>query len=113
MEKVHEFDLNKINKGAVPDLVAHEMEKIMANINDINVPADKPRKLIVEISIHPNGDRSGATTEVQVSSKLPGFKPHKGSLHFDLRNNRLKAFSSEIHQMGMFDDAKKEDTTAE
>jgi hypothetical protein len=72
MIKLHQIDM-----GAVEELFAREMAKVVENIHDLNTRADAVRGLTITMKIKPSKeDRGLAVLEIVVTSKLAPHMPH-------------------------------------
>ncbi len=56
--------------GAIKERVDYEMTRVMDNIQDINVPAQKSRKLVIELEFLPDENRLKMAVGATVKSKL-------------------------------------------
>lgn len=56
--------------GGIKERVDYEMSRVMDNIQDINVPATKPRKLVIELEFKPDEYRQRMAVAATVKSKL-------------------------------------------
>lgn len=70
--------LETVAGGAVPELFQHELEKVLANIRDVNTMAKKPRSITVVVSFRAKEDRQGNRRQldvaVDVTSRLAPVK---------------------------------------
>jgi len=64
------FTLSDLRDGAVEERFQLELEKVLANILDLNVTADKPRSITINVAFKPSVDRRSAAVSVTTSSKL-------------------------------------------
>lgn len=58
--------LDNVGGGAAPELFQHELEKVLANIRDVNTPAKKARTITLSIAFLPKEDRQGNRREMDV-----------------------------------------------
>lgn len=103
MEEYEQLKLTNINNGAVEDLFNEELDKVMRNVNDLNVNPDAIREIRITLKIKPSKDRLTATTELAVSSRLAANVSQEGSIFFSFRENKPKAFANNYKQMTMED----------
>lgn len=72
--------MNKVNLetfagGALQEKFNDAMEKVLANLTDVNTPWKNKRKIIVEVTFEQNEDRDDSTVNVSVVPKLAPVKP--------------------------------------
>lgn len=99
-EAYKEVNLQTINNGAAAELFQAELQKVLANINDINVNSEKPREIALIFKFTPTKDRSSVTVKVQAKSKLETIAVHEGSMFLSPQNG-TKAFVTNPQQMAM------------
>lgn len=61
--------------GALQEKFDDAMEKVLANLTDVNTPWKNKRKIIVEVTFEQNEDRDDSTVNVSVVPKLAPVKP--------------------------------------
>lgn len=66
--------------GAILDIADNELEKVMANINDINTDPKKRRTIDIKLVFQPNQDRSKIAMTAQVKSKIEPLVPTETTL---------------------------------
>ena len=100
-----ELTLFTICKGGVPEAFAIEMAKVIANWADPSIPATKPRKIVMEFTILPFPDRSGATTKMTkceaVLAKLDTSEL-SGTIFLAKRDGKYAAFTRDLRQELLF-----------
>lgn len=101
-----ELKLENLNNGAVNDLFNQELDRVLRNIHDLNVPANSMREIHIVVKIKPTEDRQSAMTMLQVYSVLPKNAAHGSHVALSFRDNKARALVSNERQMTM-DDAKK------
>lgn len=69
-EKLFNFDLSKIADGAAQEKFTAELEKVAANILDLNTEAKTKRKISLDITFIPNDKRDAVDVDVQIKSKM-------------------------------------------
>lgn len=89
-----ELDLNTIAGGSIPPRFKVELEKVMANIADLNTGAKKKRKITIEVTIEPDDERQLGHCWVHVKSKLAELKPCSTPLFFARSGNKLTAIEN-------------------
>lgn len=99
-----ELNLLTICKGAVPEIFAHEMAKVIANIADPNTSATKPRKVSMEFTFTPFPDRSGASVALTCKATLGALDASgvTGSIYLAKRDGKYSAFSRDLRQEMLF-----------
>jgi hypothetical protein len=105
-----ELTLLTICKGAVPEIFAHELMKVVANIADPNTSATKPRKVTMEFVIQPFPDRSGASVSLTCKATLGSLDASgvTGSIYLAKRDGKYTAFSRDLRQEMLFSGEEEE-----
>jgi len=96
--EVKSVGLETINNGAAVELFNEELNKVLANINDISVDAKSVREIKLTFKIHPTDDRLSASVTIEAQSKLASITKHSGSMFLTTQHNKLKAFVTNPHQ---------------
>src|SRR5262249_28958580 len=93
-----------ICKGAVPEIFAHELAKVISNIADPNTSATKPRKVTMEFTFAPFPDRSGASVALSCKATLGALDASgvTGSIYLAKREGKYAAFSRDLRQEMLF-----------
>lgn len=99
-----ELTLLTICKGAVPEIFAHEMQKVISNIADPNTSAAKQRKVTMEFTFTPFPDRSGASVSLSCKATLGALDASgvTGSIYLAKREGKFAAFSRDLRQEMLF-----------
>lgn len=99
-----ELTLLTICKGAVPEIFAHEMQKVITNMADPNTSATKPRKVTMEFTFTPFPDRSGASVSLSCKATLGALDASgvTGSIYLAKREGKYAAFSRDLRQEMLF-----------
>jgi len=99
-----ELTLLTICKGAVPEIFAHEMAKVIANIADPNTSATKPRSVQLTFTVVPFPDRSGASVSLICKATLGALDASgvSGSIYIAKRDGKYAAFSRDLRQEMLF-----------
>ena len=99
-----ELTLLTICKGAVPEIFAHEMGKIIANMADPNTAPTKPRKITMEFTFLPFPDRSGASVSLSCKATLGALDASgvTGAIYLAKRDGKYAAFSRDLRQEMLF-----------
>lgn len=99
-----EITLETVQGGIIIDLFNEQLEKVMANIADDNMPVDAVRKIKIVLAIKPDKTRSIATTKVSVSSELPAGRPYDGMCFLAPgEGGKLKACEDDYRQKELED----------
>lgn len=102
-----------LNGGAIPELFAYELNRVMANIDDHNTSPDQKRKITIEVEFKPNESREQIETSIAVKSKLNAVKKSVAITYAVRdRSGKLVAYNHEYKQPSLFPEpqaAKPED----
>lgn len=100
----HEVSLLTICKGAVPEIFAHELAKVIANIADPNTSASKPRTVQMTFTVMPYPDRSGGSVSLTCKATLGSLDASSvtGSIYIAKRDGKYSAFSRDLRQEMLF-----------
>ena len=96
--------LANIADKAANELFAHELKKVMENIDDPNTEAIGARKLVLTFTFDPDHDRHEIRTTVEVKSKLMGVKGCTRTTFLGKRNGEPTLYGQDTKQINMFDD---------
>jgi hypothetical protein len=88
------IDLSTIGDGAAGELFNEELSKVLANIEDVNTLATKPRTITLTITFTPDLDRE--TAEVIIASKtgLVAITPARSKITVSRDKGKLAAFEA-------------------
>ena len=98
MEGMRGLTLASINNGALEEMFQREMKEVLKNVDDVNTEPKKPRKITLEISIIPNGERNMGIIELAAKSALVPVKSVGSSVIFRNNGRNLEAFEPDFHQ---------------
>lgn len=70
----------EINNGEIINKVNYELERVVANINDINTDPLKPREINIKITLRGNESRTQILAVAQVTSKIQNTKKIEATL---------------------------------
>jgi len=102
-EEVVPIDLTTVNDGAMMEGFGIELQKVLANIADINTPATATRSVTLTLILKPHSDRVVIESEVKCSSKIADIETHKAKIYLGMTEKRdLIAFASDPRQMILF-----------
>ena len=96
--------LESISGGAVPEMFALELERVLRNIHDPNFPAEAVRELRVVVKIKPDADRHRLAVSSQVATKLPPRQAASGQAFTGQRGGRVVAVTYDPRQSDLFRD---------
>lgn len=83
MEEV--VTLASIGNGACLELFQVALQRVIANIGDVQTSSKARREINIKVIITPDEDRNIGFTAIQVTSKLAHAKPVSGTLYFGHR----------------------------
>jgi len=101
--ELEKLNLDNICNGAAKELFERELEKVMENIDDPNIPAQKERKINLEFSFKPTEGKEYLGIEMRCNSKLVSVASVPWGAHLSCDNGKLGAFCSKQTQPTMFD----------
>lgn len=96
------LSIANVCSGAVAELFQRELDRVLANIADVNTPADKTRKIQLTFVIHPYEDRAGAEIEFGCTSQLAPVERVEGRIFIGRRDGKLVAVPHDPRQPGLF-----------
>jgi hypothetical protein len=96
--KYVQVNLSNIGNGVANELFQHELEKVLANIDDVNSSPTDVRKITLEVLIKPSQNREMGEVKVKCFSKLAGIKPAVSSLFFFKNRGKPAAFRQDVRQ---------------
>ena len=80
MAKEIKKSILEAGRNKIMELADYELEKVLANINDINTDSKKKRKINIELTFAPSEDRKQIVMTSQVKSKVEPTKPTETTL---------------------------------
>jgi hypothetical protein len=92
-----------IGKGVLMELFDRELERVMADILDLNSEAEAKRSIQIKIGINPDKDRGFGACTIEVSSLLGKPKPVGSLMYFGRKNGKFIAVENQPEQSEMFD----------
>lgn len=95
--------LDTLAGGALPELFAAELARILANIADPNTDASAKRTVTITVSLKPNRGRDVLDVALSCSSKLAGIMTVETQLFMGKHQGRLIAVESDPRQSNLFD----------
>lgn len=96
--------LGTIAGGALEQLFGAEMDRVMANIADINTDPNAKRTITMSVEITPEGvKRDTAKVSVKCNSKLAGIMKVNTQFFMGKQGGKLVAVENDINQGSLFD----------
>ncbi|WP_425152859.1 hypothetical protein [Candidatus Palauibacter sp.] len=105
------LDLGSISGGAIPEMFACELEQVLKNIHDPNVPAEAVRELHVVVKIKPDADRHRLAISSHVTKKLPPRQAASGQAFTGERGGHVVAVTYDPRQSDLFRDDREAGVT--
>jgi hypothetical protein len=99
--------LNNVACGQAPDLFERELQRVLANIADDDMPATAVRTITLEFKFRPENDRSAIITTVNAKAKLAEASGVAGLMYAVNDNGELKASNSNPKQFSLADELKR------
>lgn len=99
----HGVTLDTIGGGALSELFAEELARILANIADPNTDPAAKRSMTIVVRFKPNRDRDVADVALTCSSKLAGIMTVSTQLFMGRQDGKLIAVESDPRQSNLFD----------
>lgn len=96
--QLREVTIQGLGGGVIPELFQDELEKVLADIDNPNKPADKIRRITLTIEFKPTENRQSAMVIVRAKSTLPETKPAMSPVHLAKEGKRLVAFGANPNQ---------------
>ncbi len=88
--------------GALPELLAHEIEAVARNIEDLNTAAEKPRRITIELDFVPIENRHDVTVRCQMRHRIVPVKRIEGKCVIGRVEGRLQAMGLKYKQDELF-----------
>lgn len=98
--------LDTIGGGALAELFAAELTRILGNIADPNTDPTTKRVITFTVSFKPKSDRDVADVELKCSSKLAGIMTVQTQLFMGRHQGKLIAVENDPRQSRLFDEPK-------
>jgi O-glycosyl hydrolase len=89
--------------GALGELFDREIERVAADIIDLNTEADAARTITIKVKIKPDKDRGFGAVDMFVSSTLGQPKGVASMMYFGRKNGRAVAVENVPAQKELFD----------
>jgi len=101
LSDLKEITLETLNGGSVPETFQHEWTKLLENIDDVNTPAKKARKITITVSVHPSEDRRTAAVSVVCEAKFAPPYAAETMVHLTKCGAKRVALGSDPRQLAM------------
>lgn len=102
-KKPEDVSLSNLCGGAVEEVFQREFAAVLANIADVNTPAEAKRKISLEFTISPFEDRSGAQVTFACKSKTVPIEAVKGTVFLQRRGLVMVAVPHDPKQPFLFE----------
>lgn len=98
--------LDTIGGGALAELFAAELTRVLANIADPNTDPEIKRAIGITVSFKPNRERDVADVKLTCTSKLAGIMTVSTQVFMGRSGGKLVAVENDPRQSNLFDPAK-------
>jgi hypothetical protein len=95
--------LENIADGVAAELFAHELDKVVKNICDVNTEHKTKRQITLTFSFVPDESREETRIVVEAKSKLAQIKPCAKTAFIGKLNGKPAIFGQNTRQIDMFD----------
>jgi hypothetical protein len=95
--------LGNLCGGAIEEVFQREWASVLANIGDLNTPAEAKRKVTLELTLKPFKDRSGAQVSFSCKSKTLPVEAVEGTVFLQRRGLVMVAVPHDPKQIRLFD----------
>lgn len=92
-----------IGNGVLGELFDRELERVVADILDLNSEADAARSITIKVAIKPDENRNFGQVGISVASSLGKPKPVGSTMWFGRKNGKIIAVENQPSQAEMFD----------
>jgi hypothetical protein len=93
--------LVSIGGGAAVELFDIELERVLANIKDINTDPKTRRRITLVVDIVPNEERAYGDVRITATSKLASGKAHQSLMYVVKRGGQIMAVESNPQQLNI------------
>jgi hypothetical protein len=98
-------NLVNLARGAAVERFDRALEEVLANISDVNCPAEKAREVNLKVKFVPNEERDQVGILLEVSTKLASLSGVTTTLHVGRIDGKVTAIESNPKQQFLFDPA--------
>lgn len=106
MTQEQAVNLDTIGAGALRELFAAELSRVLQNIVDPNTDDVSKRQITMTVTLKPNRDRNQAKVDLKCGSKLAGIRSVETNLHIGMVRGKLIAVENDPRQIALFDPPK-------
>jgi hypothetical protein len=103
MTGVQTARLETLAGGAIPELFEAELERVLANIADINTDPAQKRSITLTVTFKPGAKRETADVQVKCGSKTAAMLTVNTQLFMGRYGGKLVAVENDPRQGGLFD----------
>lgn len=100
-----ELDLTNVGSGVAVELFKHEMDRISANIADVNTKPDASRKITLTFEFKPDAARDEVKVHISAKSTLVPVKSYSKTAYFGKKNGKPTLLDQDEKQTELFDDS--------
>jgi hypothetical protein len=95
--------LYTIGNGVLGELFDRELERVVADILDLNSEAEAKRSISIKVNIAPDANRNFGMVGIEVASTLGKPKPVGTQMFFGRKNGKIIAVENVPQQSELFD----------
>lgn len=103
MEDKELVTLSNLCGGAVEEVFQREFAEVLDNVADVNTDPEAKRKIVLEFTLEPFEDRSGAQVTFACKSKTVPVNAVKGTVFLQRRGTGMVAVPHDPKQIRLFD----------
>lgn len=100
--EAEKLSLTNIARGAAEEIFAHELERVLENIADVNSDPEEKRAISLEFVFKPFEDRSGFNIVVRSKSKLATVQAVKATAFLVRKGGQVFAYPHDPRQTSLF-----------
>lgn len=93
--------LDTLAGGAVVERFEEQMQRVIANIDDMNTSAKAPREIVIKIKILPDGDRRSASFIVETKAILAEMEGVSGRIFMSRKGQDFTCYENDPDQLIM------------
>lgn len=95
---MNKLSLQSVGDGVAEELFQNALERVLANIDDLNTEAEAKRSIVLTISFEPSEDRRGSKVFVNCAMKLAGTRPHSSFVGIGRNEGELVAVPALVQE---------------
>lgn len=104
MSNPRSFTLESLAGGALQEMFAFELAKVLANIANLNTPATAAREIVIKVRVKPDETREIGQIMATCVAKLPGNLGIVTQAYLGQQDGELLAVEADPRQPGLFSD---------